>query len=141
MLSISTHIGTTDQRVWMCPGWVAVMGDAADHHHGRARAAHQLQKITYVLGFLCNYLDLWKRLFGAVRCLAIEHPRLPTLRIITKPTESDHQGGAKIFCNLCWWEAGCSRMTMDGLQSAAVFVSSKRLSYSFVIVDRYCFDA
>ena len=55
MLSISTHIGTTDQRVWMCPGWVAVMGDAADHHHGRARAAHQLQNITYVWGFLCNF--------------------------------------------------------------------------------------
>ena len=54
MLSISTHIGTTDQRVWMCLGWVAVMGDAADHHHGGARAAQHLKRHQLLKRLIAN---------------------------------------------------------------------------------------
>ena len=56
LAAIPAHAGWADQVVGVGLGTsLAVVGDAADHHHGRARAAHQLQKITYVLGFLCNF--------------------------------------------------------------------------------------
>jgi len=56
---------------------------------------------------LLNYLDLWKRLFGTVRCLAIEHPRPPALRIITKPVLvggglfKDDDGRFAVRCCVC----------------------------------------
>ena len=51
-------------------GWLRVVGDAADHHHGGARAAQHLEHQQLLKWLIANvyadktYLDLWEGLLG-----------------------------------------------------------------------------